>query len=140
MSRSSYPFSDRRIFRRAAHSAAVRSRVLSSSFLSYRLRAQSMRHLARARLMARIGSATVTWPSYSAAHLSWRPCSRRRPESGAAYVLSALLGVPGLDEARGYLQQCLGTASLPEANARRILVAADAILRAGGRRPVEAVQ
>jgi hypothetical protein len=50
---------------------------------------------------------------------------------GTAYVLCALLGLPGLDEARGYLQQWLGSASLPETNARRILVAADAILKAG---------
>ena len=51
---------------------------------------------------------------------------------GTAYVLCALLG---LDEARGYLQQWLGSASLPEANARRILVAADSLLKAGGPRP-----
>jgi hypothetical protein len=50
---------------------------------------------------------------------------------GTAYVLCALLGLPGLDQARGYLQQWLGSASLAEANARRILVAADGILKAG---------
>jgi hypothetical protein len=38
--------------------------------------------------------------------------------------------LPGLDEAGGYLQQWLGSASLPEANARRMLVEADAILKA----------
>ena len=54
---------------------------------------------------------------------------------GTAFVLCALLGLPGLDEARGYLQQWLGSASLPEANARRILVAADYLLKAGGPRP-----
>jgi hypothetical protein len=41
------------------------------------------------------------------------------------------LGLPGRDEARGYIQQWLGSASLPEANARRILVAADSLLKAG---------
>jgi hypothetical protein len=56
---------------------------------------------------------------------------------GTAYVLCALLGLPGLDEARGYVQQWLGSASLPEANARRILVAADGILKAGRRARTE---
>jgi hypothetical protein len=56
---------------------------------------------------------------------------------GTAYVLCALLGLPGLEEARGYLQQWLGSAPFLEANGRRILVAADSILKAGAPRAAE---
>ena len=56
---------------------------------------------------------------------------------GTAYLLTALLGLPGLDEARGYIQAWLSRDSLPEANARRIFVAADGILKAGARSATE---
>lgn len=53
-----------------------------------------------------------------------------------AMLVSAALGLPGLEESRGYVQHWYGTgAEIPEASARKILKAADAILKAG--RPTE---
>jgi antirestriction protein ArdC len=48
-----------------------------------------------------------------------------------AYVLCALLGLPGQPESRHYIQNWLGGQSLPEKHARRIFGAADKILKAG---------
>lgn len=50
---------------------------------------------------------------------------------GAAYLLCAILGLPGLDEARGYIHHWLASETLLESTARRIFVAANAVLRAG---------
>jgi hypothetical protein len=47
------------------------------------------------------------------------------------------LNLPGLDESRGYIQYWYGTGQpIPEASARKIFKAADAILKAG--RPAKA--
>lgn len=48
-----------------------------------------------------------------------------------AYMLCALLGLPGLDEARGYIQSWLGGQLLPDKSAQRIFGAAQTILAAG---------
>lgn len=48
-----------------------------------------------------------------------------------AYILCALLGLPGLDEARGYIQSWLGGQLLPEKSAQRIFGAAQTIMAAG---------
>ena len=50
---------------------------------------------------------------------------------GVAYILCALLGLPGLAESRGYIQSWLGGQLLPEKSAQRIFGAAQAILIAG---------
>jgi antirestriction protein ArdC len=49
----------------------------------------------------------------------------------AAYMLCALLGMPGLNEARGYIQGWLGGQLLPEKSAKRIFGAVQTILAAG---------
>jgi hypothetical protein len=48
-----------------------------------------------------------------------------------AFLLCAILNLPGLEEARGYIQHWLASESLPDAASRRIFVAANAILKAG---------
>lgn len=48
-----------------------------------------------------------------------------------AFLLCAILNLPGLDEARGYIQHWLASESLPDAASRRIFVAANGILKAG---------
>lgn len=48
-----------------------------------------------------------------------------------AYILSALLDLPGLDEARGYIQSWLGGQLLPEKSAQKIFGAAQTIMAAG---------
>ena len=48
-----------------------------------------------------------------------------------AYILCALLGLPGLEEARGYVQSWLQGASITERSAQRIYKAADTIYKAG---------
>jgi len=50
---------------------------------------------------------------------------------GTAYLLCAILGLPGLDESRGYIQHWLANEVLLDSTARRIFVAANAILKAG---------
>lgn len=50
---------------------------------------------------------------------------------GTAYLLCAILGLPGLDEARGYIQHWLASEALLDSTARRIFVAANSILKAG---------
>lgn len=61
------------------------------------------------------------------------PRSYRELEAEAtAMLVCAALGLPGIEEARGYIQHWVGMgAAVPESNARRIFKAADAILRAG---------
>lgn len=48
-----------------------------------------------------------------------------------AYILCALLGLPGEHESRGYIQHWLAGNSVPERSAQRIFSAADKILKAG---------
>jgi antirestriction protein ArdC len=49
-----------------------------------------------------------------------------------AMLVCAALDLPGIKEARGYIQSWYGTGTaVPESSARRIFKAADAILRAG---------
>ena len=50
---------------------------------------------------------------------------------GVAFILCTLLGLPGLDESRGYLQSWLGEGAIPERSAQRIYAVADKILAAG---------
>jgi hypothetical protein len=47
-------------------------------------------------------------------------------------LVCAALNLPGIEDARGYIQYWFGMgATVPEASARKIFKAADAILRAG---------
>lgn len=48
-----------------------------------------------------------------------------------AYILCALLDLPGLSESRGYVQSWLSGASITERSAQRIYKAADTIFKAG---------
>jgi hypothetical protein len=51
-------------------------------------------------------------------------------------LCGAALGLPGVEESRGYMQHWAGMGeTIPETSARRIFKAADQILKAG--RPVE---
>jgi antirestriction protein ArdC len=57
---------------------------------------------------------------------------RELEAEATAMLCCAALGLPGVDDARGYIQHWRGTGSpIPEASARRIFKTADAILRAG---------
>ena len=51
-----------------------------------------------------------------------------------AYICCAILGLPGLNECRGYIQAWLSDASITDKSAQRIFGAAERILKAG--RPV----
>jgi len=55
-----------------------------------------------------------------------------------AYILCSLLGLPGLEESRGYIQSWLAGNSINEKSAQRIFSAADKILKAGKRQEVAA--
>lgn len=61
------------------------------------------------------------------------PRNLRELEAEAtAMLVCAALGLPGIEEARGYIQHWVGLgAAVPESSARKIFKAADAILRAG---------
>ncbi len=50
---------------------------------------------------------------------------------GTAYILCALLGLPGLEESRGYLQHWMHGAEISERSAQKIYATADKILKAG---------
>ena len=50
---------------------------------------------------------------------------------GVAYILCALLGLPGLAESRGYIQNWLQGADISDKSAQRIFSAANKILEAG---------
>lgn len=50
---------------------------------------------------------------------------------GVAFLLCALLNLPGLAEARGYIQSWLSGQELPERSAQRVFTAAQTILAAG---------
>ena len=51
---------------------------------------------------------------------------------GVAYILCALLDLPGLHESRGYIQNWLQGAEISDKSAQRIFSAANKILEAGG--------
>lgn len=48
-----------------------------------------------------------------------------------AYILCSLLGLPGLNESRGYIQSWLSGGDIPEKSARKIFAVADKIFKAG---------
>lgn len=50
---------------------------------------------------------------------------------GVAYILCNLLGLPGLEESRGYIQNWLADAEVTDKSAQRIFAAANKILEAG---------
>lgn len=50
---------------------------------------------------------------------------------GAAFILCALLELPGLESSRGYIQSWLNGTALPEKSAQRIFSAAQTIMEAG---------
>ena len=50
---------------------------------------------------------------------------------GVAYILCALLGLPGLAESRGYIQNWMNDAEISDKSAQRIFSAANKILEAG---------
>jgi antirestriction protein ArdC len=55
-----------------------------------------------------------------------------------AYILCSLLGLPGLEESRGYIQSWLVGNTINEKSAQKIFAAADKILKAGKRQEVTA--
>lgn len=50
---------------------------------------------------------------------------------GVAYILCSLLGLPGLEESRGYIQNWLADGEISDKSAQRIFAAANKILEAG---------
>ena len=62
---------------------------------------------------------------------------REAEAEGTAYILCSLLGLPGLDESRGYIQSWLSGSPIPEKSAQRIFSAADKILKAGNIQPTK---
>lgn len=56
---------------------------------------------------------------------------REAEAEGVAYLLCSLLDLPGQMESRGYIQAWLAGTELPEKSSRRIVGAADKILKAG---------
>lgn len=54
---------------------------------------------------------------------------------GVAYILCSLLGLPGLHESRGYIQNWLQGADITDKTAQRIFSAANKILEAGKEKP-----
>jgi antirestriction protein ArdC len=69
------------------------------------------------------------------------PRNLRECEAEAvALICCAALGLPGVDECRGYIQSWWGTGNeIPERSAQRILKAADQILKAGTATETEAL-
>ena len=61
---------------------------------------------------------------------------REAEAESVALIVSECLGLPGAEYSRGYIQSWLKGQSIPEVSARRILKAADAILKAGNCVPV----
>ena len=57
---------------------------------------------------------------------------------GVAYILCALLDLPGQAESRDYIQAWIGGYELPEKSAKKIFGAADKIMKAG--QPLTAAQ
>lgn len=63
-------------------------------------------------------------------------CIRELEAEATAMLCCAALGLPGVDECRGYIQSWFGAGeAIPESSARRIFKTADSILKAG--RPAE---
>ena len=61
---------------------------------------------------------------------------RELEAEATAMLCCAALGLPGIDDARGYIQHWYGAGQpIPEASVRRIFKTADAILRAGRQEP-----
>jgi hypothetical protein len=50
---------------------------------------------------------------------------------GVAYILCNLLGLPGLAESRGYIQNWMSDADISDKSAQRIFSAANKIMEAG---------
>ena len=63
--------------------------------------------------------------------------TREVEAESVAYILCALLGLPGLNESRGYIQSWLANGEISDKSAQRIFSAANKILEAGS---VEAQQ
>lgn len=58
---------------------------------------------------------------------------RETEAESVAYILCSLLGLPGQEESRGYIQHWLRGNAIPERSAQRIFSAADRIMKAGER-------
>ena len=58
-------------------------------------------------------------------------CLKEAEAESVAMLLCATLQLPGVEYCRGYIQNWLKDATIPESNARRIFAAADKILKAG---------
>lgn len=56
---------------------------------------------------------------------------REAEAEGTAYILCSVLGLPGLEESRGYIQSWLSGAEIGDKSAKRIFSAADKIMKAG---------
>lgn len=58
-------------------------------------------------------------------------CIKEAEAEATAYLCCATLGLPGMTESRGYIQNWLDGGEFPEKSARRVFTASDKILRAG---------
>ncbi|MEW6163612.1 MAG: ArdC family protein [Pseudomonadota bacterium] len=58
-------------------------------------------------------------------------CIREAEAEATAYLCCATLGLPGMEESRGYIQNWLDGEEFPDKSARRVFAAADKILKAG---------
>lgn len=58
-------------------------------------------------------------------------CIKEAEAEATAYLCCATLGLQGMDEARGYIQNWLAGEEFPDKSARRVFTAADKILKAG---------
>jgi len=58
-------------------------------------------------------------------------CIKEAEAEATAYLCCATLGLPGMEESRGYIQHWLNGEEFPEKSARRVFAAADKILKAG---------
>lgn len=58
-------------------------------------------------------------------------CIKEAEAEATAYLCCATLGLPGMDESRGYIQNWLDGEEFPDKSARRVFAAADKILKAG---------
>jgi antirestriction protein ArdC len=58
-------------------------------------------------------------------------CIKEAEAEATAYLCCATLGLPGMEESRGYIQHWLDGEEFPDKSARRVFAAADKILKAG---------
>ena len=58
-------------------------------------------------------------------------CIKEAEAEATAYLCCATLGLPGMEESRGYIQHWLNGEEFSEKSARRVFAAADKILKAG---------